>query len=374
MRISIFSAFYPFRGGIAQFNARLYRSLEKEHQVSTFTFTKQYPTFLFPGKTQYVDEKDRVDAVEAERIVNPFNPFSYFGASRKIRESNPEIFISNYWMTFFGFCFGYLARRQSKNTIRVALVHNLIPHEPRFFDKIFSRYYVKSQDVFIVMSDAVEKDLLRLKSDARYIKIQHPWYDHFGEKIERNQACENLSITAVKINVLFFGLIRDYKGLDMLLEAFDLLSDEYQLIIAGEVYGDSDKYKQKIVSSVNSERILFHDHYIADEEVKNYFSAADLCVLPYKSATQSGITAAAFHFEVPVVVTDVGGLRETVEAIGAGQVVLSAIPNLLKEGIEKLSKIENLDRCRMNLRQAKHENSWDNFSKKLIEFVSVPNK
>jgi glycosyltransferase involved in cell wall biosynthesis len=369
MRVAIFSAFFPFRGGIAQFNARLFRSLEKKNQVSAFTFTKQYPGFLFPGKTQFVNEKDQVDEIPAQRIVNPFNPFSYFGAAKKVRNSGSNLFITNYWMTFFGICFGFLARKQRKETTRIALIHNLIPHEPRFFDRFFSRYYVKGHDGFIVMSDVVEKDLLQLKPDARYLKIPHPWYDHFGAKLNREEACRVLGLSPVKINLLFFGLIRDYKGLDILLESFNALSSDYQLIIAGEVYGDSAKYFQQINASKNKERIVFHDRYIADDEVKNYFSAADCCVLPYRSATQSGITAAAFHFEVPVVVTDVGGLRESVESIGAGVVVSTPDPSKLKEGIELLTGNSNLEVFRANIRKAKEGNSWDHFAEALLDFA-----
>lgn len=369
MRVSIFSAFYPFRGGIAQFNARLLRAMEKKHQVSAFTFTKQYPGFLFPGKTQFVSETDQVDPISAERIVNPFNPFSYIGAAKKIKNSSPEIFISNYWMTFFGFCFGFLSRRQAKTTTRIALIHNLIPHEPRFFDRIFSRYYVNSHDAFVVMSDAVEKDLLMLKPNAKYVKIPHPLYDHFGDRVDRSSACEFLKIDSSKMNLLFFGLIRDYKGLDILLESFAELPDQYQLIIAGEVYGDEGKYIQMINSSPNKERIFFHDRYISDDEVKYYFSAADCCVLPYRSATQSGITAAAFHFEVPVLVTDVGGLKESVESIGAGQVVAPSDYLELKKGILALTESNNLKICKENIRSAKNLFSWENFSNRLIDFA-----
>lgn len=374
MRISVFSSFYPFRGGIAQFNARLFRSFEKKHTVSAFTFTKQYPNFLFPGKTQFVDVKDKVDPIQAERIVNPFNPFTYFAAAKRIRRAEPEIFVSNYWMTFFGICFGFLSRRLNEKTVRIALIHNLIPHEPRFFDRFFSRYYINGHDGYIVMSDSVEKDLLQLRPDAKYIKIAHPWYDHFGEKLNRTEACEYLKLDAAKINLLFFGLIRDYKGLDVLLDAFDLLPDNYQLIIAGEIYGNSEKYLKQIENLKSKDRIQLIDRYIADDEVKYFFSAADCCVLPYRTATQSGITASSFHFEVPVLVTDVGGLKEAVESIGAGIAVSAAQPLLLAEGIIKLTEKEGLAVCRANISKAKDENSWDHFSASLIDFASTISK
>lgn len=374
MRISILSAFYPFRGGIAQFNARLFRSLEKNHPVKAFTFTKQYPALLFPGKTQFVEKNDQVDAIPAKRIVNPFNPFSYFKAVRALRKSDPELYVSNYWMTFFGVCFGFLSNRLGSNNVRIALIHNLIPHEPRFFDKFFSRYYIKNHDGFIVMSDSVESDLLSLYPEAKYMKLQHPWYDHFGDKIEREEACTQLGIDPEKFNVLFFGLIRDYKGLDILLEAFDGLSTEFQLIIAGEVYGDRDKYMKIIDSSRNKERIIFHDRYIADAEVKVYFSAVDCCVLPYRSATQSGITATSFHFEVPVLVTDVGGLKAIVEPINAGVVVSEASPEMIALGLIALSNKERLASCKHAIRNAKKLNSWDHFASSLVQFAETIRK
>jgi glycosyltransferase involved in cell wall biosynthesis len=369
MRVSILSAFYPFRGGIAQFNARLFRSMERENEVSAYTFVKQYPDLLFPGKTQFVHKSDKVDPVDAERIVSPFNPFTYLSASRKIKISTPDIFISNYWMTFFGICFGFLARRLKGKAIKIALIHNLIPHEPRFFDRFFSRYYVNSYDGFVVMSDAVEKDLLELQPSAKYLKISHPWYDHFGDKLDRSEACEFLKIDPSGINLLFFGLIRDYKGLDVLLDSFELLPDNYQLIIAGEIYGDPGKYYDQINNSKNKDRIFLNDRYISDEEVKYFFSAADCCVLPYRSATQSGITASAFHFEVPVVVTDVGGLRETVESVNAGIVVEKADPELLKNGILELLGKDRFTDAKVSIRNAKDKNSWDHFSDSLIDFA-----
>jgi glycosyltransferase involved in cell wall biosynthesis len=369
MRISVFSAFYPFRGGIAQFNARLFRALEKRHDVKAFTFTTQYPKFLFPGKTQFVSEIDIADKIPAQRIVNPFNPFTYFKAIKKIRNSKPDILIVNHWMSFFGFCFRFLWLGANKGTIKVVLIHNLFPHEKRFFDRVLTSFFLKKADAYIVLSDSVREDLLSMVPQARFLQIEHPWYDQFGEKQIKADACEYLNIDKGKKTILFFGLIRDYKGLDLLIEAFSGLSDDHQLLIAGEIYGNDEKYQSLISSSEASGRIHFIDQYIGDEEVKWYFSASDICVLPYRSATQSGVTATSFHFEVPVVVTDVGGLRKTVENCGGGIIAESVDPESIRSAMVEILKEENYVKAVQNIRIYAKENSWDSFADRTVQFV-----
>jgi len=370
MRISIFSAFYPFRGGIAQFNASLFRAFEKKNkiEVKAFTFTTQYPSILFPGKTQLVTKEDLADKIPAERIVNGFNPFTYRSAGVKINQSKPDLFIANYWMTFFGYCMGVLGKMQAKHTKRIAIIHNLIPHEERFFDKAFNRLFLKQYDAFVVLSEAVEKDLLKMKPKAKFIRLAHPWYDQFGQKHNKTSAQNALGLNSNKKTLLFFGLIRDYKGLDILLEAFELLNDEYQLVIAGEVYSKLDKYKQLIANSKSKDSIFFFDRYIDDSEVSNFFSAADICVLPYKSATQSGITAISFQFEVPCVVTNVGGLKSIVEEVNGGEVVEKVDAISLKEGIESIFEGNKLEQMKESLLKYRAENSWEVFADRIIEF------
>ncbi|MFN5911518.1 MAG: glycosyltransferase [Bacteroidota bacterium] len=370
LRFSIFSAFYPFRGGIAQFNARLYRELQKVSAPKAFTFTKQYPDFLFPGKTQLVKDGDVADEIPAERVVNPFNPFSWFLAVTRIRKCDPDVFVTNFWMTFFAPCFGFLANWQRRSTITIGLIHNLIPHEPRFYDRFMAKFYLKRHDGFIVLSEAVERELLLLRPNARYVRLFHPWYDHFGMAIQQFEARRQLRIDENKITLLFFGLVRDYKGLDILIEAFSYLPDNYQLVIAGEVYGGDEGYKKRIAESAAGDRIIFHNRYIADNAVPVYFSAADLCVLPYRSATQSGITAVSFHFEVPVVVTDVGDLRRTVESVSGGVVVDRCDASLMAKGILKAADPVFRNECVEKIRQAKNKFSWEIFAEKLLEFAS----
>ena len=370
MRISIFSAFYPFRGGIAQFNARLFRAFEKKKyvKVKAFTFTTQYPKLLFPGKTQVVTADDAADKIPAERIVHGFNPLTYRSAGVKINLSKPDLFIANYWMTFFGYCVSVLGKMQAKHTKRIAIIHNLIPHEERFFDKPFNRLFLKNYDAFVVLSESVEKDLVKMKPSAKFIRLAHPWYDQFGLKLDKETAQKKLGLDPNKRTLLFFGLIRDYKGLDILLEAFELLNDQYQLVIAGEVYSNADKYKQQIAKSKSKDSIFFFDRYIDDSEVSTFFSATDICVLPYRSATQSGITAIAFQFEVPCVVTNVGGLKSIVEEVGGGIAVNKVEAQSLKEGIENVFEGDKLQQMQVNLQKYKDENTWDTFAERIIEF------
>ncbi len=368
MKISIFSAFYPFRGGIAQFNARLVRSFEKENEVSAFTFKKQYPNFLFPGTSQFVEENDQVDKIKAKRIVSTFNPFTYLGAAKKIKAANPDLFITNYWMSFFGIFMGLFGSKQKKETTKLAIIHNLIPHEQRFFDKWFNSFFLKRYDGFVVMSDSVKNDLLSSKPDAKYIQLNHPWYDHFGVKISETEAREKLKISPSKKTILFFGLIRDYKGLDLLIDAFSELNDDYQLVIAGEVYSNLQKYKSQIAASKAKSRIYFFNQYIPDSEVQNYFSAADVCVLPYRSATQSGITATSFHFEVPIIATNVGGLKEIIDAPELGLIVEEPNTNLMKDAICFYFENNLKEKFQINIRKEKESNTWDKFANSLISF------
>lgn len=368
-KVAVFSAFYPFRGGIAQFNAKLYRALEKISDVKAFTFKKQYPDVLFPGKSQYVTDKDIADKIPADRIVSTFNPLTYGKAASKIKSFKPDVFIANFWMSFFSLFMSRMARKQDKDVKKIALIHNLIPHEKRFFDRFLIMKMLRSYDAFVVLSDAVERDLLHMLPNAKYLKLQHPWYDHFGENIPKEEARLKLKLSDKRKTLLFFGLIRDYKGLDVLLKAFSELDDSYQLIIAGEIYGKSDKYLGLIENSKNKNIFLFNQ-YIPDDEVNIYFSAADLCVLPYRSATQSGITGTSFHFEVPIIATDVGGLRESLKDGLLGEVVESENPEALLTAITSTFKGENLEKFKSQIQKEKSLNGWDAFAEKLLEFAS----
>lgn len=370
MRVAVLSCFYPYRGGISQFNTYLCEELGKSHIVKAFNFTRQYPEFLFPGKTQYVTADDEAFPIESERILDTVNPFSYMKTYKAIRDWKPDVLIVRYWMSWFAPSLGYITRRMKKHCKVVSILDNVIPHEPHFFDAPLTKYFLKGSTGCVTLCEAVGKDLFRLKPDARHTSIQHPLYSHFGEKLDRTVAEDKLGLDHGKKNILFFGLIRTYKGLDILLEAFGKLDESYQLIIAGEPYGSFERYQEIIDSLPNKDRIRMCLKYIKDSEVKDYFSAADLAVLPYRSATQSGISSVSYHFDVPMIVTDVGGLKETIGDRGTGIVASECTPEAIHQEILRYFDDTLLqENCRKNISLEKDRLSWHSFAERLEEFI-----
>ena len=370
MKIALLSCFYPYRGGISQFNTYLYEELGKRNIVKAFNFTRQYPEILFPGKTQYVTQDDEAVPVESISLLDTANPFSYIKTYKAIKEWGPDVLIVRYWMSWFAPSLGYITRRMKKHCKVISILDNVIPHEPHFFDAPLTKYFLKGSTGSVTLCEAVSKDLLKLSPDKKYTVIQHPLYSHFGQKLQREEAERKLGLEPGKKNLLFFGLIRAYKGLDILLEAFGKLPDDYQLIIAGEPYGSFDKYQGIIDSLPNKDRIRMNLKYIKDSEVKDYFSAADLAVLPYRSATQSGISSVSYHFEVPMIVTDTGGLRETIGDRGTGIVAQECTPECILKEIQRFFSDADLQQeCIRNIRLEKERLSWNTFALKLEDFI-----
>lgn len=369
MKIAILSCFYPYRGGIAQFNANIYSELGKSHDVRAYNFTRQYPSLLFPGKTQYVSDKDSAKAIPGIRVLDSINPLSYHKSAATINEWNPDILITRYWNSFFAPSLGYVARHMCANTKKVSIIDNIFPHERRFFDYSFARYFLNSNDGFIVLSESVKEDLFTINPNVPVKVIPHPIYNHFGEKICRDSACQKLGIDPSSKNILFFGLIREYKGLDILIEAFSNLDSSYNLIIAGEPYESFEKYNKLIENSPNRANIKLFTDYIPDSEVSLFFSSADVVVLPYKTATQSGISAICYHFEVPMITTDVGGLKEAIEKPGTGIVVQYPAAEYIVQGIKEYFESNHKELYTKNIQVEKERHSWTNFSKELINFT-----
>lgn len=370
MKIAVLSCFYPYRGGISQFNANLLLELGREHSVKAFNFKRQYPEFLFPGKTQYVTPEDEAVPVESEILLDTAVPFNWPKTARRIREWNPDILIIRYWMSYFGPSLGYVARHMAPHCKVIGILDNVIPHEPHFFDKPLTRYMLGGVDGCITLCSEVGEDLLRWKPDARHTVLPHPIYSHFGEKLPRAEAEAMLGLKPGCRNLLFFGLIRKYKGLDILLRAFSSLPEEYQLIIAGEPYGSFDEYQALIDECPGKDRIHVFPSYIRDSEVKKYFSAADVVVLPYRSATQSGVSAVSYHFEVPTIVTAVGGLEETIGVPGTGIVAKKAEPECIREEIERyFSDPAIREKCIAGIRAERERLSWSRFCKEMLIFA-----
>jgi glycosyltransferase involved in cell wall biosynthesis len=371
MKIAYLSTFYPLRGGIAQFNAALYRILEQKHQIQAYTFSRQYPNFLFPGTTQYVTPDDKPDRIPAKVVLDSFNPLSYIKAAKIIRQYKPDLMITKFWMPYFAPSFGYVSKRLKKSgCINISILDNIIPHERRPGDTALTKYFLRQNHAFVVMSETVQRDLLSLNPNVVHSLMPHPLYDIFGDRILTTEARKKLNIPADAKVLLFFGFIRSYKGLDILIEAIGKLPDDYYLLIAGEPYGDFNEY-DKLIDKYNLKiRTGKYVRYISDDEVPTFFSASDVCVLPYKTATQSGITAIALHFDVPVIATDVGGLRETIEKHGTGVIVPQPDPGQIAKAISDFFDKNNKSVYHQKIAEYKSAASWQNFADSILELYN----
>jgi glycosyltransferase involved in cell wall biosynthesis len=370
MKIVILSPFHPYRGGIAQFSGQLYIELSKRNEVKVFSFTTMYPDFLFPGKTQYVPEEEHSD-IETERILSSINPFSYIRTAKRINRFEPDIVIIAYWMPFMVPAYSSVCLLLNKKIRIVALVHNAISHEKHFADRHLAGFFFNRCNAFIVLSKPVEKDVLSLRKKADIVLHPHPIYNHYGDAMRRDLACDMLGIESNKKNLLFFGLIREYKGLDLLIEAMNRLDDSYQLIIAGESYGGFELYSELIEKSRNKKNIKVFEQYIPDSMVSAFFSAADVLVLPYRSATQSGVTAIAIQMELPVIATDTGALGNSIRETGIGLVVGSAAAADIANGVAQFfSGEKSTESYKENLKKEKDRLSWKNFAGSIESFLS----
>ena len=317
-KIVIIGSAYPLRGGgLATFNERLARAFKQNgHQVRIETFSLQYPSFLFPGKTQYSDEA-APDDLDITVSVNSINPFNWIKIGRMLRKEKPDLVVLRYWIPFISPSLGTIARiiRKNKHTKVVAIADNIIPHEKRVGDAMLSNYFVNSVDGFVTMSKTVMDDLDKFDQKKPRLFNPHPLYDNFGGIIDKKEAREKLGLQADEKYLLFFGFIRDYKGLDLLLQAMTdsrIKQENIKLIIAGEFYSGEEKYRQYIAEHHLSRSLILHTDFIPNTKVGLYFNACDVIVQPYKTATQSGVTQIGYHFEKPMIVTNVGGLPEII--------------------------------------------------------------
>lgn len=372
MNITIVGVFPPFRGGIAHFSAKLASGLFERHSVRAINFTTQYPDFLFPGKTQFESGKPAADYPNT-RYLSSVNPLSWLTTANLIKKQKPDLVIFKYWMSFFAPAYGIIARmiKRSTNAKILTVCHNVIPHEPQRFDKLLTTYFFKAVDNFIVMSKSVEDDLLKIIPEADYQYQPHPLYDIFGAEIESDAARSELNITAGKV-ILFFGFIRGYKGLDTLLEAIHLVRDKldnFKVIVAGDCYESDQKYRDIVTNYSLEELVDLRIEFIPDQDVAKYFSAADVVVLPYKSATQSGIVPVAYQFNTPVIVTDVGGLPEIVQDGKTGYLCQND-PGSVGETINRFFNQSRSIDFRSNIKKYKQQFSWDGLVKIIEEMAA----
>lgn len=373
MKIAILGSAHPLRGGLAAFNERLAEELQHMgHEVTIYSFSLQYPSFLFPGKTQYTDEPAPA-GIKIRTIVNSINPLNWFKVAAEMRKAKLDLIIVKYWLPFMGPAFGTILRRaKNKNTRVLCIVDNIIPHEKRPGDKEFTNYFIKPVDAFITMSKDVLKDVHTFTTKpARF--SPHPIYDSYGTSVSKEEACQKLKLDSSKKNLLFFGFIRKYKGLDLLLEA---MADErirkagIELIVAGEHYDDASVYDQIITQHKLQSSVHLFTDFIPNSEVRYYFSAADLVVQPYKHATQSGITQIAYSFEKPMVVTNVGGLAEVVPDAKVG-FVAEPNPTDIATAILKFYQPNSIPNLHEHILHEKNKYAWSTFVKAMMETVGL---
>lgn len=363
-KVVVLGTAFPFRGGLAAFNERLAHAFSSSgDEVKIHTFSVQYPNILFPGKSQYSDEA-APDDLNIERSVSSVNPLSWVVAGKKIRKEAPDILVVKFWLPFMGPALGTVCRQAKKNgkTKVVCIVDNIIPHEKRPGDRAFINYFIKSVDAFVVMSRSVEEDLKKLKVNKPFIYNPHPVYDNFGEGVDRNEALGKIKLPKENTYLLFFGFIRKYKGLDLLLKSLATSklkkNKNLKLIVAGEFYTNEKPYLDLIEEHGLQDQVILRTDFIPDSLVKYYFSAADLVVQPYLNATQSGVTQIAYHFDKPMIVTKVGGLPELIPDGKVGYVV-EPEKNALATAVENALKPGKLEQFRKNVKEEKKRFAWD---------------
>jgi D-inositol-3-phosphate glycosyltransferase len=369
MKIVFVGPSHPFRGGIAAFNDRLAVELQNEgHEIVMYTFSLQYPSFLFPGKSQY-SESEKPHNIKVVESINSINPFSWLKVARQVRKENADLIISRFWIPFMGPSLGSIMKwSKNKKTKVISIVDNAIPHESRPGDKVLTKYFVNNSDAFMTLSQEVKKDLRTFEYRKEIWFTPHPLYDHYGDLLDTQLAKTKLNLDTSKKYILFFGLIREYKGLDLLLEAYastNEIHDSVEIIIAGEYYDKRDKYDQMITELGIENKIHQSEGFIPDEEVNQYFSAADVIIQPYKTATQSGVTQVAYHFEKPMIITDVGGLAEICPNEKVGY-ISQANPKDLSNQISKFFKSES-SRFLADIKYEKAKYSWSIFTDKLMK-------
>ena len=366
---------YPFRGGgISTFNERMARAYQQQgDDVTIYTFSLQYPSFLFPGKSQYSSEPAPGD-LKIEVAVNSVNPFNWFRVGRKLRKLKPDLVIIRYWIPFMAPSLGTIASviRKNKHSKVVAITDNIIPHEKMPGGRLLSKYFVNRCDAFVAMSRSVLSDLEKLDNQKPKTYTPHPLYDNFGKAISKDEAKRNLGLDSQTAYILFFGFIREYKGLDLLLKAFAderLRKSDMKLLIAGEFYIDRQPYLDLINTMGISEKVILHDRFIPNTEIVNYFCAAEIVAQPYREATQSGITQVAYHFNKPMITTNVGGLSETVPDGKVGYVV-NPVSGEIADALVRFFT-ENKEReFSANAAVEKQRFSWENFLKVIDDLIN----
>lgn len=354
---------HPYRGGLASFTDRLARQFTAEgHNNEIITFSLQYPRLLFPGKTQFTDAAPP-EGIRITRELNSVNPFNWIRTGLKIRKKRPDVLLIRFWLPFMGPCLGTVARIARSNgvTRAICIFDNVVPHEKRPGDKLLTRFFVKSVDAAVAMSETVRDELRTFRPGIPVVLNPHPLFDSYGKAVSRDEALLSLNLNPGYRYLLFFGFIRSYKGLDLLIKAFAdkrLRKKRIRLVIAGEFYEDPAPYKLLMKLYDLEDDIVLCDHFIRDSEVPLYFGAADLVVQPYRSATQSGVTQIAYCYDKAMLVTAVGGLREIVSNGVCGYVV-NPDPGEIAEAILDFFDNKRLDEFTEGVKKEKARFTWE---------------
>ena len=375
MKVIIIGPAWPLRGGLATFDQRLCKAFQEEGgDCSIYSFSLQYPGFLFPGTTQYSTDAPP-EGVIIHSVINSVNPLNWLLTGRRIKKESPELIVVRYWLPFMGPALGTILRQVKKNgkTKVVAITDNVLPHEKRPGDRAFTKYFLKPCDAFVTMSDAVMKDLREFEKDKPARQVIHPLYDNFGEIISRSEARKflnerkNWNIGPEEKIILFFGFIRKYKGLDILLRAMAepvMKNSGIRLLIAGEFYEDRTAYQQLISELHIRDQLIQNTDFIPDSEVRYYVCAADAVIQPYRHATQSGVTPLAYHFEKPMIVSNVGSFAEHVHHEETG-LVAEPEPTSLAKAILHFYELGG-EYFIPHLRNEKKKYSWKNLVNTLL--------
>lgn len=378
MKVVILGSSYPLRGGLAAYNERIAREYIAEgHEVIIYTFSLQYPDFLFPGQTQYSDQPAPAD-LDIRVKVNSINPFNWFKVGREIKALNADLMIVKFWLPFMAPCLGTISRIVKSNgkTKIISIIDNIIPHEKRIGDFWLAKYFVGSVHGFVVMSKSVLNDLDLFDKTKPKAFSPHPLYDNFGERVRKAEAIKKLGLEINGHYILFFGFIRDYKGLDLLLEAFsdERFKNSYlELIVAGEFYSDPKPYHDLIKKYGLKKKVILRTDFIPDDMVRYYFCAADLVVQPYKHATQSGVTQICYHFNRPMLVTNVGGLPEIVPHDVVGYVAEPNVDSIVFY-MDKFFKEHKEYTFVDNIKKEKAKYTWAQMLESVRKVARIPKK
>ncbi len=366
MKISMIGPSYPFRGGISHYTTLLFRELKKSHSVQFISFKRQYPAFLYPGKSDIDESKSKIKEEGAERLLDSVNPLSWLKTARKVVKFHPQILIFPWWVSFWTpqFLFISLFVKFFSKTKIMFICHNVIEHESSFFDKICTSLVLRRGNHFIVHSGEDYNNLKKIIAEKSIIKAFHPLYNEFsGKHFDKNRSRKKLAVCG-KI-LLFFGFVRPYKGLMTALNALPFVIKKYpdtKLIVAGEFWQDKNDYIDKIDELGIIDNVVMHDNYIPNEETGIYFTASDLVLLPYISATGSGIVQLAYSFNKPVIASKVGALAEVVVDNSTGFLVEEGNSEELAEAIIKFFHLKKADEFSTNIEKEKEKYSWSAFA------------